>query len=193
MIKNNFKKSITAIIILISISTVFYFVTAKNVDQLKSSVVDSIATSGDSEANSSITKIKPSISTVTPSVTPIVTNNPTIIDAKNYNLDITGLTDSSAQFQKMMDSFPSGSSIKLPKGTYKLLSIVKLKDNITLIASNNVIVKGIGYTTLFSTGNDNSFQGIEFQNCATAISVFHKNGLKVINCRFTNNIRVFSN
>jgi len=88
----------------------------------------------------------------------------------------------------MMDSFPTGASIKLPKGTYKLLSIVKLKDNITLIASNDVIVKGIGYNTLFSTGNVNSFQGIEFQNCDTALRVFKKNGLKVINCRFTNNI-----
>jgi len=47
---------------------------------------------------------------------------------------------------------------------------------------------GTGKNTLFSTGNTNSFQGIEFQNCFTALSVFQKKGLNVINCRFTNNI-----
>ena len=88
----------------------------------------------------------------------------------------------------MINSFPSGSTIELPKGTYKFSSIVKLKDNMNLIASNDVIINGTGNNTLFSTGNDNSFQGIEFQNCSTALSVFQKNGLNVINCRFTNNI-----
>ena len=36
MLKNNFKKSITVIIILISIATIGYFVTTKNTDNLTS-------------------------------------------------------------------------------------------------------------------------------------------------------------
>ncbi|MBU3111075.1 right-handed parallel beta-helix repeat-containing protein [Clostridium lacusfryxellense] len=189
MLKTNFKKSITAIIILISIATVTYFIINSNAgnltsqsDDLTTNVVDSIAPNDPSILN-------PSITTVTPSVTQVVTKNPTIIDAQNYNLDITGRTDTSAQLQTMMDSLPKGVSIKLPKGTYKIVSIVKLKDNITIIASNDVIFRGVAYNTLFSTGNNNIFQGISFQNCATALRVFHKNGLEVINCRFTSNIK----
>ncbi|HEY8892239.1 MAG TPA: right-handed parallel beta-helix repeat-containing protein [Clostridium sp.] len=139
-----------------------------------------------------------SLSTVSPFVTPtitadaaitsVVTNTPTIIDAGTYNLDTTGVTDTSINFQKMVDSFPSGSTLQLPKGIYKLSNTVKLKDNLTLIASSDVIINGIGNNTLFSTGNYNSFQGIEFQNCFTAISVFEKTGVNVANCRFTTNI-----
>jgi len=119
----------------------------------------------------------------------MTTNNPTIIDAGKYNLDVTGTSDTSVQFQKMVDSLPSGSAIKLPKGIYKFARAVKLKNGIKLIATNNnVKIKGIGNNTLFWTGNDNSFQGIEFQNCSTAISVLYKKGLSVISCGFTNKI-----
>ena len=89
----------------------------------------------------------------------------------------------------MVNSLPSGSAIKLPKGIYKFAKAVKLKDGMKLIATNNnVKIKGIGNNTLFWTGNDNSFQGIEFQNCSTAISVLYKKGLSVISCGFTNKI-----
>jgi len=119
----------------------------------------------------------------------MTTNNPTIIDAGKYNLDVTGTSDTSVQFQKMVNSLPSGSAIKLPKGIYKFARAVKLKDGMKLIATNNnVKIKGIGNNTLFWTGNDNSFQGIEFQNCSTAISVLYKKGLNVISCGFTNKI-----
>jgi parallel beta-helix repeat protein len=96
--------------------------------------------------------------------------------------------DSSAMLQKMIDSKPSGTTIKLPSGTYKVSNTVKLKNGIKLVASNDVIIKGTGDNTLFSVGNDNSFEGIEFQNCSTALSVYWKKGLKVTDCRFTNNI-----
>jgi len=89
----------------------------------------------------------------------------------------------------MVNSLPSGSAIKLPKGIYKFARAVKLKDGMKLIATNNnVKIKGIGNNTLFWTGNDNSFQGIEFLNCSTAISVLYKKGLSVISCGFTNKI-----
>ncbi|MBU3179836.1 right-handed parallel beta-helix repeat-containing protein [Clostridium psychrophilum] len=118
------------------------------------------------------------------------TNNPITIDAGNYNLDLTGKSDTSVRFQKMVDSLPSGSTINLPKGTYKFTSAVKLKNGMKLIASNNnVKIKGIGTNTLFWTGNDNTFQDIEFQNCSTAISVLYKKGLSVISCGFINNIK----
>ena len=104
-------------------------------------------------------------------------------------MDVTGITDTSVQFQKMINSLPSGASIKLPKGIYKFDSAVKLKDGMKLIASNNnVKIKGTGKNTLIWTGNDNSFQGIEFQYCGTAISVLYKKGLSVISCGFTSNI-----
>jgi len=121
-------------------------------------------------------------------VTSSSASNIQAINAKTYNLNITGTSDTSLQFQKMINSFPSGTTIKLPKGKYKFSTTVKLKDGIKLIASNDVIIIGTGNNTLFSTGNLNSFQGIEFQNCSTAISVFQKKGLNVISCRFTNNI-----
>ncbi len=104
-------------------------------------------------------------------------------------MDVTGTSDTSVQFQKMVNSLPSGSAIKLPKGIYKFARAVKLKDGMKLIATNNnVKIKGIGNNTLFWTGNDNSFQGIEFLNCSTAISVLYKKGLSVISCGFTNKI-----
>jgi hypothetical protein len=157
----------TAIIILILLTSVTYFIPTTTADELS---VDQPST------------------IVTPDVTPVAIDNPIIIDANTYNLDITGITDTSGEFQKMIDSFASGSTIQLPSGTYKFSSTVKLKDNINLIASNDVIIIGIGNNTLFTTGNDNIFKGIEFQNCYTALNVFRKNGLNIIDCRFTNNI-----
>jgi len=173
-LKPNANKIISIIIILIFIPTVGYFITTTKPDKLP--------------AQSDVIPVNVAPLIVTPPNATTTIKNPTIIDAVNYNLDITGLTGTSSQFQNMIDSLPSGSSIKLPKGTYELLSIVKLNDNITLIATSDVIFKGIGDNVLFSTGNNNTFQGIEFQNCATALSSFHKGGLKVINCKFTNNI-----
>ncbi|MBU3179835.1 right-handed parallel beta-helix repeat-containing protein [Clostridium psychrophilum] len=107
---------------------------------------------------------------------------------KKYSIDITGKTDVTTAFQKMVDSYPKGSTITLPKGNYNLQNTIKLKDGIKLVAENNAIIKGIGKNTLFSVGNDNSFRGIDFQNCNTAISVAGKKGLKVANCKFTNKI-----
>jgi len=120
------------------------------------------------------------------------TTNPTIINALSYNLDITGLSDTSTQFQKMVDSYPSGSTIKLPKGIYKFSKIVNLKDGIKLIASNDVVIPGIGKNILFSTGNDNTFKGIEFQKCSTAkVLSAQNNGIDVTagssNCTITDN------
>ena len=79
----------------------------------------------------------------------------------------------------MIDSYPSGSTIKLPEGKYNFNNTVKLPDGIKLIASSDVIIIGTGKNTLFSVGNVNSFQGLEFQNCATAINVNQKKGLEV--------------
>ena len=160
MLKNNVKKTITAIIILISISSLSPLLNTTNATTLNTK---------SSNISHTITSTK-------------------IINAKTFKLNITGTADTSVQFQKMINSFSSATTIKLPKGKYKFLSTVKLKDGMKLIASNNVVIIGLGKNTLFSTGNSNSFQGIEFQNCATALSVFQKKGLNVISCRFTNNI-----
>jgi parallel beta-helix repeat protein len=112
----------------------------------------------------------------------------TNVNVKKYSLDITGATDTSSQFQKMVDSYPAGSTINIPSGTYKFLDTIKLKDGIKLVASNDVIISGTGKNTLISVGNSNSFKGIEFQNSDTALDVNHKSGLVVDNCKFTNNI-----
>ena len=103
-------------------------------------------------------------------------------------MDKTGRVDTSVSFQKMIDSYPSGSTIKLPKGIYKFSNTVNLKDGIKLIASSDVVIQGIGKNILFSTGNDDTFNGIEFQKCSTALSVLRKKGINIINCRFTYNI-----
>ena len=167
MLKNNIKKIITVIIILISLSNVSSLLTTTNAANI------AVKSANIAVKSSSVT---------------MLASSPIIINAKTYKLNIAGTSDTSAQFQKMINSFPSGASIKLPKGKYKFSSTVKLKDGIKLIASSDVIIIGTGKNTLFSTGNTNSFQGIEFQNCFTALSVFQKKGLNVINCRFTNNI-----
>lgn len=164
LLKISFRKNIIAIILLISLISISYFITTTTA----AGVV-----------------VTPPVPITTPAATPI---NPTIIDANNYNLDTTGVTDTSGAFQTMIDLQPSGSTVELPSGTYKFSSTVKLKDNITLTAFSDVIFRGTGNNTLFSTGNNNSFSGIEFQNCSTALSVFRKNGLNVTNSRFTNNI-----
>ena len=174
MLKINFKKSIIAIITIIFLSNVGPFVTTIDASDPTTRSDDPTANVADLTANSSTASNS--------------TTNPTMIDAKIYNLDITGLSDTSILFQKMIDSHPSGASLKLPKGIYKFSNIVKLKDGIKLIAESGVTIIGTGKNTLFSTGNHNSFQGIAFQNCATALSVFQKNGLNIVNCRFTNNI-----
>jgi len=109
-------------------------------------------------------------------------------DVQKYSLDITGDTDTSVGFQKMVDSYPSGSTIKLPEGKYTFNKTVKLKDGIKIIGEADVIIQGTGKNTLFAVGNTNSFKGIEFENCGTALSVSHKKELKIENCRFTNKI-----
>jgi len=167
MLKNNIKKSIILIIALISLSNISPFATATN-----ASIIEVKAANIDGQT----------------SISSVATTNPTIIDAQTYNLDTTGASDTSSQFQKMLDSLPSGSAIVLPSGLYKLSNVVRLKDNMTIIASNDVIITGTGYNTLFSAGNYNNFQGMEFQNCSTAISVFHKSGVNVEGCRFTTSI-----
>lgn len=160
MSKNNFKRGITAIIILILLLSLTYFIPTTTADELSPDSPITIATQ-------------------------LAFDNPIIIDANTYHLDTTGITDTSGSFQNMIDSFTSGSTIVLPIGTYKLSNTVNLKDNINLIASNDLIIIGTGNNTLFSTGNDNSFSGIEFQNCSTALKVFRKSGLNIINCKFT--------
>jgi len=116
------------------------------------------------------------------------TKNPSLHNTKKYSVDKTGKTDTTVAFQKMVDSYPQGSTIKLPKGKYSLHNTVKLKDGIKLVAKGNVNIVGTGKNTLFSVGNTNSFQGIDFQNCDTAINVSQKKGLKVTDCKFTNKI-----
>lgn len=108
---------------------------------------------------------------------------------QSYKMDKTGISDTSISFQKMIDSYPAGSTIRLPKGIYKLSSIVKLKDGIKLIGDGNVVIKGTGNNTLLATGDNNTFGGIEFQSCSTAISAIKQNGINITSCRFTNNIR----
>ncbi|MBX4258642.1 right-handed parallel beta-helix repeat-containing protein [Clostridium estertheticum] len=109
-------------------------------------------------------------------------------DIKKYSLDITGATDTTAAFQKMINSYPSGSTIKLPEGKYSLHGSVKLPDGIKLLSKNKAVFIGTGKNTLFFAGNDNSFQGIGFQNCSTAINIDLKKGLNVTECKFTNKI-----
>lgn len=160
MLKNNFKKAVTVIIILISLSNISCILTTTKAANLSSQF-----TSLSQIASSAI-----------------------IINSKTYNFDITGLTDTSVEFQKMINECPNGTTIQLPKGIYKFENSVKLKDGIKLITSSDVTIIGTGNNTLFSTGNSNSFQGINFQNCATALNVFQKKGLSVTNCKFTNKI-----
>ena len=172
-------KSTIAIIILFFLFTVCPFLTTLSIGDL---VVSS------SNVNPIVTSVKAADVTITSSSKSVITPNPTIVEAKIFNLDVTGNSDTTASFQKMINSFPQGSSVKLPKGQCKFSNTVKLKDGIKIIASNDVVIIGAGKNTLFSTGNDNSFEGIEFQNCSTALSVFQKTGLVISNCKFTNNI-----
>nr|WP_253201588.1 right-handed parallel beta-helix repeat-containing protein [Clostridium sp. DSM 17811] len=58
----------------------------------------------------------------------------------------------------------------------------------SLIAGSDVVIAGTGKNTLFTTGNDNTFKGIEFQNCSIALRVLYVKGINITNCRFTNNI-----
>lgn len=112
----------------------------------------------------------------------------TTIDATKYNLDITGKKDTSVAFQKMVDSSPKGCTLNLPKGTYKFDSTVKLDDDISLVAQKDVVIIGTGNNTLFSAGNLDTFDGINFENCSTAINVFNKKSVNVLNSSFRNNI-----
>ena len=116
------------------------------------------------------------------------TKNASLHNTKKYSVDTTGKTDTTLAFQKMVDSYPQGSTIKLPKGKYNFHDTVKLKDGIKLVAVNNVQIIGTGKNTLFSVGNTNSFKGIDFQNCDTALNVSQKKGLKITDCKFTDKI-----
>ena len=106
----------------------------------------------------------------------------------NLILDATGATDMTAQMQSIINMLTTGSTLEIPKGTYKISSSVNLKDNIILNAASDVIFIGIGNNTLFNTANNNTFRGIEFQKCFTAINATANSGLKIHKCRFTNNI-----
>jgi len=118
----------------------------------------------------------------------VTINNPIAIDPTKYDLDITGLKDTSVPFQKMIDSFPSGSSISLPKGIYKFDNTVDMKDGITLVASKDAVIIGTGTNTLFNAGNSDTFNGINFEECSTAIKAFEKKSVNVLNSSFGNNI-----
>ena len=107
---------------------------------------------------------------------------------RKFTIDNTGTSDTSVAFQRMLDSYPSGGTIKLPKGKYKLSSVVKLKDDVKLIGNNDVIIIGTGKNTLINCGNANSFEGLEFEYCSTAIKASNKKGINVTSCKFTNNI-----
>ena len=175
MPNNTIIKSTFAIIFLFLLFKLCPFLTTLSIAQL---------TTRSLKVNPIVTTIHASVLTTKSSST----NAPTIIEAKKYNLDITGKSDTTASFQKMIDSFKSGSQVKLPKGIYKLNSTVKLKDGIKLIASSDVIIIGTGKNDLIEVGNNNSFEGIQFQNCSTALRAFHKSSLIITNCKFTNNI-----
>ncbi len=88
----------------------------------------------------------------------------------------------------MIDSYPKGSVIKLPKGIYKIFKTVTLKDGMSLIAGSDVVIEGTGKNTLFKAGNNNLLKGLEFQNCSIAIRALYVKGVNITNCRFTNNI-----
>lgn len=109
-------------------------------------------------------------------------------DIKKYGVDNTGTSDTSRAFQKMLDASPAGSTIILPKGKYKLSKTVKMKDNIKLVAEEEVVIIGTGKNTLITTGNDNSFEGLEFEYCGAALSIHYKRGVTITSCKFTNNI-----
>jgi autotransporter-associated beta strand protein len=110
------------------------------------------------------------------------------INPVTYGLDITGKTDTSGAFQTMINSFPSGSTLRLPTGTYWFTNTVNIKDGITLVASKDARIIGTGNNVLFSLGCSNTMNGIDFENCYQGISISGKNTVNVFNCVFTNNI-----
>ena len=171
-------KSTIAIILLFFLFQFYPFLTTLSIGELAKK----------SSSSNLITTVKAANIPVKSPNTLAVANDPIILEGKNYNLDLSGNSDTSVSFQKIINSFPLGSKLKLPKGKYKFINTIKLKDGISIIASSDVIIVGTGENTLFSTGNDNSFEGLEFQNCSTALNVFGKKGLNIINCKFTNNI-----
>jgi len=111
-----------------------------------------------------------------------------IIDATKYNLDTTGATDTTLAFQKMTDSFPTGSDLRIPAGTYKFEGTVNLKSGIKIEAQSDVIIIGISSNTLFNASSNTTFSGIGFQNCNIAINIFQQTGVTVYWCNFKNSI-----
>lgn len=115
-------------------------------------------------------------------------SSPILINATDFNLDITGVTDNTVQFQNMIDSFPSGSDLRIPAGTYKISGTVNLKSGIKIEAQSDVIFIGIGSNNLFTANSNTTFSGIGFQNCNNAININGQSEITIYWCNFKNNI-----
>jgi len=110
------------------------------------------------------------------------------INATTYNLDTTGANDMTSNLQLMLDSFASGSDLRIPSGKYKINDTVNLKAGIKIEAQSDVIFIGTGNNTLFNAYNNTTFSGIGFQNCNTAIKIYKQNLVTIYWCNFKNNI-----
>ena len=112
----------------------------------------------------------------------------TTINAITYNLDTTGAVDNTTQMQSMLDSFTSGSDLRIPSGKYKINGTINLKAGIKIEAQSDVTFIGIGTNDLFTTNSNTTFSGIGFQNCNNAININGQTGITVYWCNFKNNI-----
>jgi parallel beta-helix repeat protein len=110
------------------------------------------------------------------------------INALTYNLDNTGKIDSTLNFQNMINSFPSGSDLRIPAGTYKINGTIYLNTGIKIEAQSDVIFIGIGTNDLFNANSNTTFSGLGFQNCNNAININGVTGITVYWCNFKNNI-----
>ena len=103
-------------------------------------------------------------------------------------IDNTGMSNVTIPMQSVIDSYATYAIITIPSGIYKIGGTINLKEGQTLIANNDVIIIGIGTNLLVNATYKTTIQGIEFQNCSTAINLTGHSAFNVVNCRFTNNI-----
>jgi hypothetical protein len=92
-------------------------------------------------------------------------------------------TDDSGRLQRLINKLSSGGVITFAKKTYSILTTLNSLDGISFMGFGTILL-GDGTKTLINAGNDNYFEGIQFQTCTIAINAQAKKNVSVHRCRF---------
>ena len=106
-----------------------------------------------------------------------------VVSVKEFGAKGDGVTDDTTAIQNAINSLSDGGMVYFPKGKYKLLNTLISLDNISF-RGEQAVLQGDGTKTLVSAGNNNYFEGIQFENCTIAVNANSKKNVSFNRCKF---------